>query len=217
LWNINSFASQQKTITMTAKYSLSIVHPSFESLKNISRLLHFMAAAFIALNAVHQLSAHEGNRVICYTQLVIAADIFILVFFGAGLLAALPKVGVLFRLIEALTFMGVWVTLSNESHPYSGALHGIFSGVYFFICYREWRISISEAIEIKPTGITIPNFIANGEISWLHIKKVVTNYNSIIIETARNKKVQFQLRKNLKIEELEQINDFCTLHFQLSS
>ena len=202
---------------MAANYSLSIVHPSFESLKNASRLLHFMAAAFIALNAVHQLSAHEGNKIICYTQLVIAADILILVFFGADLLAALPKVGVLFRLIEALTFMGVWLTLSNESHPYSGALHAAFSGVYFFICYREWRISISEAIEIKPTGITIPNFIANGEISWLHIKKVVANYNSIIIETARNKKVQFQLRKNLKIEELEQINDFCTLHSQLSS
>ena len=202
---------------MAAKYSLSIVHPSFESLKNACRLLHFMAAAFITLNALHQLAAHEGNKIICYTQLVIAADIFILVFLGADLLATLPKIGVLFRLIEALTFMGLWLTLSNESHPYSGALHAVFSVVYFFIGYREWRMAASEAIEIKPTGITIPNFVTNGEISWLYIKKVVANYNSIIIETVRNKKIQFQLRKNLKIEELEQINDFCSLHSQLSS
>lgn len=199
------------------KYSLSIIHPSFESLKNASRLLHFMAAAFIAINAAHQLAIHEGGKLICYTQLIIAADILILVFMGAGLLAELPKVGVFFRLIESLTFMGIWLTLISEHHPYSGAFHAVLSGVYFFICYREWRVSVSEAIEIKSTGITIPNFIASAEISWLYIKKVVADYNSIIIETARNKKVKFRLRRNLKIEELEQINDFCNLHSQLSS
>jgi hypothetical protein len=216
LWNIHAVASQQKTTAMS-KYSLSIIHPSFESLKNACRLLHFMAAAFIAINAAHQLAAHEGSKLICYTQFVIAADILILVFMGTGLLAALPKVGVLFRLIESLTFLGISLTLFNEAHPYSGAFHALLSGIYFFICYREWRVSVSEAIEIKSTGITIPDFMISAEISWLHIKKVVADYNSIIIETARNKKVRFQLRRNLKIEELEQINDFCSLHSQLSS
>jgi hypothetical protein len=201
---------------MAAKYSLSIIQPSFETLKSAARLLHFMAAAFIVINAVHQLAAHEGNKLICYTQLVIALDIFILVFLGAGLLATLPKVGVLFRLIEALTFVGIWLTLTYEYHPWSGAFHGVLAAVYFLVCYREWRITISEAIEIKSTGITIPNAVTNAEISWLYIKKVVASYNSIMIETAKNKKVQFQLRKNLKIEELEQINDFCIQHSQLS-
>ncbi len=200
---------------MAARYSLSIIHPSFELLKNASRLLHFMAAAFIALNALHQLSAHEGGKIICYTQLIIAADIMILVFFGAGILAGLPKVGVLFRLIEALTFMGIWLTLTIEEHPWLGFFHLLLSAGYLFICYREWRISLSEAIEIKPSGITVPNFIANAEIRWLHIKKVVAGYNSIIIETVRDKKVEFQLRNNLKIEELEQINDFCKMRSML--
>lgn len=194
---------------MAANYSLSIVHPSFELLKNAGRLLHFVAAAFIALNAVHQLSAHEGSSLICYTQLIIAIDILILVFFGAGTLSAAPKVGVLFRLIEAFTFSGVWLTLTSEGHPWLGIVHALLAAVYFFICYREWRISISEAIEIKSNGITVPHFIANAEIRWLHIKKVVAGFNSIIIETVRDEKVQFTLRNNLKIEELEQINDFC--------
>ena len=70
---------------------------------------------------------------------------------------------------------------------------------------------------MKSTGITIPSAITNAGISWLYIKKVVADYNYIIIETARNKKVKFQLSKNLKIEELEQINDFCSLHSQPSS
>lgn len=210
MWNINLPASQPKTNTMAARYSISIVHPSFELLKNASRLLHFLAAAFIALNALHQLSAHEGSKLICYTQLIIALDILLLVLLGAGTLVERPKVGVLFRLIEALTFLGVWLTLTSEAHPWLGLIHAVLAAVYLFICYREWRISISEAIEIKSTGITVPNFIANAEISWLHIKKVVvTGFNSIIIETVRDEKVQFELRNNLKIEELEQINDFC--------
>jgi hypothetical protein len=194
---------------MAANYSLSIIHPSFELLKNASRFMHFMAAAFIALNAVHQLSAHEGSKIICYTQLIIAIDILILVFFGAGILPAQPKVNALFRLIEGLTFFGICLTLTSEDHPWLGFFHAILAGIYLFTCYREWRISISEAIEIKPGGITVPNFIANANISWLHIKKVVAGFNSIVIETVRDEKVQFELRNNLKIEELEQINDFC--------
>lgn len=202
---------------MAANYSLSIVNPSFELQKNLSRLLHFMAAAFIAVNAVHQLSSHEGNQLTCYTQLIIALDIFILVFFGGAMLDGMPKIGVIFRLIETLTFLGIAITLNDEYHPYLAGFHGFIAAIYLLVCYREWRVSISEAIEIKSTGITVPNFITNAEISWMNIKKVVANYNSIIIETAKNKKIKFQFRNNLKIEELEQINDFCIQHAQFSS
>jgi len=202
---------------MAANYSLSIVHPSIELLKNASRLLHFMAAAFIAINAAHQLSAHEGSSIICYTQLVIAFDIFILVFFGAGIVTGSPRVNVLFRFIEASTFLGLAFTLTMGNHPVLGVLHAVLSIVYFFLFYREWRISVSEAVELKASGITVPYFFAHAEIKWLHIKKVVAGYSSVSIETVMDEKVQFQLRNNLKIEELEQINDFCSLHSQLCS
>lgn len=62
---------------MAAKFSLNIINPSYESQKNAARLLHFMAAAFISINAVHQLKSHDGDMLICYTELVIAADVFI--------------------------------------------------------------------------------------------------------------------------------------------
>lgn len=206
-----------KLTIMAAKFSLSIINPSYESQKNAARLLHFMAAAFISINAVHQLKSHDGDMLICYTELVIAADIFILVFFGAGILYALPKVGVIFRAIESLVFLGNCIKLNDQSHSYLAILNGFIAAIYLLIAYREWRISISEEIEIKPTGITIPNFVANAEISWMHVKKVVADYNSILIETAKNKKVKFELRNNLKIEELVQINEFCTSHAQFSS
>ena len=201
---------------MSSKYSLAIIHPSFELLKNVCRLLHLIAAIFIAINAFHQLAAHEGGKLICYTQLIIAADIIILVFFGAGVFVTTPKIAVLFRIIEAITFMGIFLTLATDGHPWYGAFNGILSIVYGFIAYREWRIAHAETIEIMPNGIRFPDFFADVKINWLHIKKVVANYNSILIETVQDKKLEFELRKNLKIEELQQINDFCTVHSQLS-
>ena len=70
----------------------------------------------------------------------------------------------------------------------------------------------SESINIKQTGITIPNFIKDEEIAWPEIKSIVPKYHTIIIETFHNKRIQFQLRKNLKIDELQQIDEFCRQH-----
>lgn len=202
---------------MPGKYSLPIIHPTFEILKNICRLLHLVAALFIIINAVHQLSAHEGSKLICYTQLIIAADILILIFFGGSVFITSPKTGVLFRVIEGFTFAGIAITLTAENHPWLASLHLLLSGIYFFIAYREWRIAVSEAVELKSNGIIIPDFWKHAEIKWLHIKKVVMKYDSIIIETVRDEKISYELRYNLKIEELQQINDFCSVHSQLSN
>jgi hypothetical protein len=202
---------------MPSKYSLAIIHPSLELLKNLCRLLHLVAAILIAINALHQLAAHEGGKLICYTQLVIAADILILVFFGAGIFIATPKTAAIFRAIEAFTFLGIFFTLVLEDHPWLGIVNLILALVYGFITWREWRIANAETIELMPDGISFPNLFTDAQINWLHIKKVVANYNSILIETVQDKKVEFELRKNLKIEELQQINDFCSVHSQLSN
>jgi hypothetical protein len=212
LWNVLIAASHQKTTDMPANYSIPVVHPSFELLKSASRLLHFMAAAFIALDAVHHLSVHQGGRLVCYAQLIIATDIFILLFFGAAMLCTTPRIGLLFRLIEALTFLGLGATLASEGHPLLGAVHFAMSAAYFFLWQREYKISVSESIEIKPTGITVPQFFAHAELSWPDIKSVMPKYHSIIIETFKKKQVHFQLRHNLKIEELQQIDEFCSRH-----
>lgn len=209
-------ASQPKLPLMSSKYSLAIIHPSFELLKNLCRLLHLIAAIFIAINALHQLAAHEGGTIICYTQLIIAADIIVLVLFGGGIFIDRPKMAVLFRVIETFTFMGIFLTLVADGHPLFGVTNFLLSITYGFIACREWRIANAETVDLLPHGIRFPNFLSDASINWLHIKKVVANYNSILIETVQDKKMEFKLRKNLKIEELQQINDFCTVHAQLS-
>lgn len=108
--------------------------------------------------------------------------------------------------------MGIGLVLVTDGHTVLGEVHFSISVAYGFLFYREYRIMHSEAVDIRQTGITIPNFLADDEISWQDIISVTPNYHSIFIETCRQKKIQFKLRTNLKIEELQQIDEFCKKH-----
>ncbi len=197
---------------MQAQYSLPVIHPAFELLKRSARILHFIAASVILINAIHILQVHNGSKVLFFTQLIIAADIFLLVFFGGVVLVEAPRLNLIFRLIESLALFGIAITLFDDGHHWSGVLHGIASAGYLFLFYREWRVIRSEAVDIRSTGISFPNFVKDAEIGWNEIKRIIPRYHSIFIETFRNQQIEFSLRQNLKIEELEQIDDFCRKH-----
>ena len=197
---------------MPTNYTLPVIHPAFELLKRSARILHFIAASLILVNALYELQAHDVSKILCYSQMVIAVDIFLLVFFGGVILVEAPRLNLIFRFIEAPALMGIAFNLMADGHNWFGTVHLLFSFGYFFLFYREWRVLRSEAVDIRPTGITIPNFMKDAEISWNEIKSILPRYHSIIIKTIRNKTIQFQLRKNLKIEELEQIDEFCKKH-----
>lgn len=197
---------------MTNQYSLPIIHPAFELLKRFARILHFLAATVIFINAWVELRAGDMDNIICYMELLIAADIYILVFFGGSGLS--QRINLLFRLIETLTIFGITFTLLNDHFIIAALLHGVATLGFAFLFYREWRVMRSEAVEIKHTGISLPNFLKDEEIAWPDVKRVVPKYHSIFIETVRNKKISFELRKNLQIEDLEQIEEYCGLHLQ---
>ena len=197
---------------MATQYSLQVVHPAFELLKRSARVLHFIAASVILINALHLLQAHNASKVLCYTQIVIAADIYLLVLFGGILLIEAPGLNLIFRLIETLAIFGIAITLISDGHTWFGIIHLLVSAGYLFLFYREWRVIRSEAVDISHTGITVPNFVKDAEISWNEVKSIIPKYHSIIIETLRNQKIEFSLRENLKIDELGQIDEFCRKH-----
>ncbi|MEP6675921.1 MAG: hypothetical protein ABJA78_12225 [Ferruginibacter sp.] len=194
---------------MNTRYSLHIVHPAFELLKRSARILHFIAASVIIINAMHQLQYHDADKLLCWSQVFIGADILILVFFNAAAISEAPRLNLIFRLMEAIFLCGIGLTLVSDDHTFLGYCHLVFSAAYFFLFYRERRILRNDSVDISQTGITIPNFIKDAEISWVDVKSIFPRYHSIIIETLRNRKIHFELRRNLKIEELEQIDDFC--------
>jgi len=197
---------------MPNQYSLPVVHPAFELLKRSARILHFIAASVILANALFELQANDGNNLLAYTQLVIAADIYLLIFLGGPILILAPRLNLVFRFIEVLTLLGIGATLVGDGYPWLALAHVFMGAGYGFLFYREWRVMHSEVVDIKPTGITLPNFVKDAELGWNEIRTIIPKYHSIIIETFRNKRISFQLRGNLRIEELEQIDDFCKKH-----
>ena len=207
-----NFHLKPNYLIMNTKYSLQIVHPAFELLKRSSRILHFIAASVIIVNAIHQLQHHNADKVLCWSQVFIGADIFILVFFSPTAISEAPKFNLVFRLMETIFLFGIGLTLISDGHTLIGWVHLFFGAGYGFLFYREKRIVKSDAVDISQTGITIPNFLKDAEISWVDVKTILPKYHSIIIKTIRNRTIQFQLSRNLKIEELQQIDDFCKQH-----
>lgn len=197
---------------MHTQYFLPVVHPAFELLKRSARLLHFIAASVILVNAWHAWREHEAATILSITQVIIAADIYLLIFFAGDVLRDAPRLNLIFRLMEALAILGISIGLFTEGHTLFGCAHLLLSIGYTFLLYREARVIRSEGICIRPTGVMLPNFLKDAEISWCDIKAIFPQYHSICIETLRNKKIEFNLRQNLRIDELEQIDDFCRRH-----
>lgn len=199
---------------MYTQYSLPVVHPAFELLKRSARILHFIAAAAIFINAWMLWSLSDGNMVLSITQMIIAADIFILLLFTRNLLTDAPRLNIIFRLVESLVLFGLGISLAAEGHGWFALLHFIASVGYFLLMHRETRVLRAETVSIKPTGITLPSLLVDMELGWNEIRSIVPRYHGICIETFTQRKIDLPFRRNLKIDELEQIDDFCRQHLQ---
>ena len=194
---------------MYTQYSLPVIHPAFELLKRSAKILHFIAASAILVTALHQWQVHHANIVLCITQGIIALDIYLLVFFTGNVLTEAPKLNLIFRFIESMALLGISLMLFADGHILFGMLHLAAAAGYFFLLHREVRVIRSETINIKPTGVIMPNLVKDVELGWNEIKAIIPKYHSIIIETFRNKKIELNFRNNLKIDELQQLDDFC--------
>ena len=197
---------------MNTQYSLPVIHPAFELLKRHSKILHLIAALAILVNALHELQMDDTSRIYSITQLVISADIIILVFFTGNMLEEAPLLNLVFRMIESLVLLGIGLMLLTDGFKWFGLLHFAGAAAYFILLYKESRVINAETLRIRHTGITLPNLVKNMEIRWHEIKTIMPKYHCIIIETLRNKRMEYKLRINLKIDELEQIDDFCQKH-----
>lgn len=155
---------------------------------------------------------HVADKLSCYLQVIIAAVIYMMLVPCKSLMVTSPGLNVFFRVIKSITFVGIGFALISNGHTISGWVHLFLSGGYLFLFSREWRIMCSESISIKHTGVSIPNFMMEMEIIWPEIKSINITSQSICIETFRNKRIHFRWRKNLKIEELQQIDEFCRQH-----
>ena len=192
--------------------SLPVVAPRFDKLKRTSGWLHLLAGALILAHAVSHFRSEETHNLYFWCQLLISLDIFLLVLVGRNILAEMPRLNLLFRLIEGIFFLGIGILMLIEGNIPSGAFHLLLSIAYGYLFYCERAFRSEETLSIHHTGISIPDLPESRFLHWTHINAVRTTYDSVEISTAEPKELRFNFRTNLRFDELEKIQNFCQFY-----
>jgi hypothetical protein len=189
--------------------SLPVTHPSFQRLKQSGRLLHLTAGGLILAHALSHFREPHPSPVYLGCLLLMAVDIFILVFAGKNILSDMPKMNLFFRLIEVLFFVGIGITQFTDARWLVGSIHVSLGLVYSYLFYCEKKISSEEYVAIHHTGVTVPGLPESKFFIWSNINGIDARYDHIVINTSTDRSYRFDLRENLAFEELDQIHEFC--------
>ncbi len=189
--------------------AISIIHPAFENIKRLGRFLHLIAGLIILSNAIAEGLQPHLNHLYFWCQLIIGLDIIIMVFTNRNLAQEFPLINSIFRLLESLVFVGAAVLSFSQGNEIMGVLSIVISIAYGYLFYCERKTRTVEIVAFHHTGITISGIPSTKFFIWSHINAVEARYDSIVIRTASNKIFQFNLRKNLQFDELDQIHEFC--------
>jgi hypothetical protein len=189
--------------------AITIIHPAFENIKRVGRFLHFIAGIIILSNAVAEALQPHLNHLYFWCQLIIGLDIIILVFTSRNLVHELPRINMIFRFLESLVFAGASFLSFTNNNSIMGVLLLLVAIVYGYLCFCERKTIKQEVVAFHHTGIAISGIPKSDFFLWSHINNVEARYDSIVIETSFNKTYQFNLRENLRFEELDQIHEFC--------
>jgi len=189
--------------------AIAIVHPAYEHLKRLGRFLHLIAGILILLNGLHLLQQPHPNYLYFWCQVIIGADIIIMVFTSRNLSQELPKINMVFRFIECVIFMGAAAILLVEGDWAMGCILLVISGAYGYLLYCERKATAVEMVAFHHTGVTISGIPSSRFFIWSNINAVEARYDSIVIRTSLGKTFHFNLRRNLQFDELDQIHEFC--------
>jgi hypothetical protein len=189
--------------------SLPVVSPTFERLKRHGVWLHTLAGILILAHAISHFRSESTHTLYFWCLLIISLDIFLLVLAGRDLLRQLPRVNLFFRLVEIIFFFGIGVLMIIEGNELTGIVHFLLAIGYGYLFYCENALRQTEKLSFHHTGITIPGLPEDRFLYWTHINNVNATYDTIDISTAEQQDLRFDLRVNLRFDELEHIQAFC--------
>jgi hypothetical protein len=192
--------------------SFPVIAPRLDRLKRTGTRLHLLAGALILAHAISHFRGETTHTLYFWCLLIISLDIFLLVLVGRDLLLQMPRVSLLFRIIEIIFFTGIGVLMLLQGSPITGLFHLLLAIAYSYLCYCERLFRHDETLSIHHTGITIPDIPESRFLYWTHINKIDAHYDSIDITTAGDAPLRFQFRNNLNFEELERVQAFCQFY-----
>jgi len=189
--------------------ALPVVHPAFQKLKRAGRLLHLAAGGLILVHALSHFNQPHSSPVYLGCLVFMAVDILILVLAGKNIAADMPLVNLFFRLVEIIFFLGIGINSCVDGEWVTGAGHILLSGAYVYLFRCEKRMITEEFVALHHSGITIPALPGSRFIIWTNVDRIEAQYDSITIAASGDKSYHFDLQRNLRFEELDQIHEFC--------
>lgn len=192
--------------------SLPVIAPRLDRLKRSGSWLHLLAGALILAHAISHFRGETTHTLYFWCLLIISLDIFLLVLVGHDLLQQMPRMNLLFRVVEIVFFLGIGSLMLVEGNPVTGIFHLLLGIAYGYLFYCERAFRTEETLSIHHTGITIPDLPDSRFLYWTNINKVEANYDSIDIIIAGDKPLRFQLRNNLDFDQLERVQAFCRFY-----
>lgn len=188
--------------------TLPVIHPAFQNLKRNGRWLHLIAGGLIVIHAFSHYRQPNPSPVYLSCLLLIALDIFILVFAVRNLLTDLPRVNLFFRIVEALFFLIISAEMFLHNQWLIGSTHLLLFLACSYLFYCEKKLTKEEYVGIYHTGVNIPSLPESRFLLWSQINAIEATYDTIVIHTSNHGSYEFQLTQNLQFEELDRIQEF---------
>jgi hypothetical protein len=177
-------------------------------------MMHLLAGTLIAAHAISHLNQPGFNWIYSGCLLLMALDIFILVFAGRTILLEFPRVNLFFRFTEIIFFAGIGINMLVRGGWVFGSIHCMLGIAFAYLFYLEKKAMTSEFVDIHHTGVSIPSLPENKFLNWSSISRIDAHYDSITIDASPDKSFRFEIKKNLNFEEMVQIKEFCKHYLQ---
>jgi len=149
-----------------------VLHPARRLLLRRGSRIHLAAAALITANAVAYTRMPGASPVYFWCQLIVAADILLLVLADGETLRESPSFGLFFRLAECLLFLMAGVLLLRNGQLAMGISQLAVTIFYNWVFYREWRANRMLRITVQHIGITIPGDPLDIFLPWGQVRSI---------------------------------------------
>ncbi|WP_336514266.1 hypothetical protein [Pollutibacter soli] len=188
--------------------AVSVIHPDFQQVKKAGRPLHLLAAILIVANAFLYVQLPDASRFYFWAQLLVAADILVLIVAGKDLMSDSPRFNLFFRLTEVIVFSTFCILLLIRQDWIAGIIQAIVAGSFIYLFYNEKKTIDKERISIQHLGINIPGIPNDIFIPWVEITDVEITNAEIIMITRSEKIYRYELNRELSVDDLEIISQY---------
>lgn len=196
-------------------YSITVKIEGMESRRRGAGLFHAIIGFYLLAK-----SAEYYQRYLQYDSLLPVLPLFALALFSVAYgffrrrIDPAARFHAFLRLAQVIGLTALGIALSRTGRPleYLGLL--FFAAVTILLLFSERKIFQGTTIELRRDGILVPGSYRDHQLPWLALSEVVVREDFLTIFHKKKKYLQFQVRQDLSVPELAEMNAFCREQIQ---